>query len=248
MSCYFTLYQDCDPVAGADSPSHGMANSLAMDVSRGMMLTKKENMQLKRKVKSGIALLTAAMLAVAVGGQAQTPGVNLLDNPQLNGQSPLFQTAPGPYAAGWTYTPGFNFFSGSWDLVSQSVPSTDLYYYDITFSLDTTVGEGGVDFATLWNGSPVTVQSRAPSDSLVNYSFIVTADGASSAFGLVGNSEFWSSLENLDVSWTGGIDPPPSVPDSPIGLGWEAALLLVLAALGGYYRAQELRFAPQKAS
>jgi len=205
-------------------------------------------MLLKAIFKSSNVALAGAFLALAVGSHAQTPGagVNVLTNPEFYGQTPTFQSTGGPVAAGWTYTPGFDFFGSSLDLVSQSLPTTDLYYYDISFALGTTLGEAGVDFAMFWDQTPVTVMSLPSSDAYANYSFQVTAVGPTSDIGLVGNSAFWSSLDNLDASWTGGIDPSPSVPDASIGFGLEAATLLGLCGVAGLHRRQELLLAPQK--
>ncbi len=206
-------------------------------------------MLLTFKIKLPPATLASAFLACALASQAASPlpGANLLTDPNFNGQPSTFQITDGPFAPGWTYSAGYDFFSGSSDLVSQSIPTSDLYYYDIKFSLDTTPQESGVDFALFWDHTPVTLMILPPSDQWANFSFQVTADGSSSDVGLVGNSAFWSSLDNLDVYWTGGIDPPPSVADGPIGFAWEAALLLGLCALAGFYRRHELSLSPQKA-
>ena len=207
-------------------------------------------MLLTSRVNLSVAALAGAFLALAAGSQAQSlppgAGVNLLADPGFTSQPPTFQSSGGPYAAGWTYTPGFDIFSGSWDLVSQSLPTTDLYYYGISFNLGTTSAEGGVDFSVLWDGSSIALDTLPASDAWTQYTFIVTASGPSSVVGLVGNSQFWSSLSGLDVSWTGGIDPPP-VPDSPIGFTLEAAVLLGLCGLAGFFRPPALRLAPCRA-
>jgi hypothetical protein len=195
--------------------------------------------------KPSTAMLAGAFLAFALGSQAQTPspGVNVLDNPQFNGQSSTFQTTDGPFAAGWNYTPGYNLFSSPGFLVSQTLETGNLYYYDISFNLGTTKAEGGVDFALYWDGSFVQYMVLAPSASWSSYNFQVTADGPSSGFGLVGNTAFWSSLDNLNLSWNGGIDPPPSpspVPDAPLSFGLVSVVLLGMAGAGGIARRLDL--------
>jgi hypothetical protein len=205
------------------------------------------------KFKNAGALLAGALLASAVGSQAQTPGANVLVDPTLPGQSPNFQangqitydTPP------WTYInlSGSSLVNGASWLVSQNVQTTDLYYYDITFSLDTAGSAQGADFAIFWNDSTVAPTANlSPGSALINYSFQETAVGSNSEVGLLGNSAFWSDVSGLDVFWTGGIDPPPVVPDSPIGLGWEAALFLGLCGWAGIQSRQATRSTLQKAA
>jgi hypothetical protein len=201
------------------------------------------------KQQLSVVFLATAFLGFSLGSQAQTPspGVNVLDNPQFNGQSANFQATDGPFASGWNYSPGYDFFGSPGLLVSQTLATGDLYYYNIAFNLGTTPSEGGVDFAVYWDGSFVQNVMLSPSSSWSSYSFQVTADGPGSDFGLVGNTAFWSSLDNLDVSWTGGIDPPPDpVPDSPLSFGLEALVLLGLAGMAGFDRRRELGLARAK--
>jgi hypothetical protein len=194
------------------------------------------------------AVLAGTLLASALNSHARSPlpGVNLLDNPEFTGQSSTFQNTDGPYATGWTYSPGYDFFSNPGLLVSQSFSTGDLYYYDIAFNLGTTPAEGGVDFALDWDGTFVQYLSLPPSSAWQSYSFQVTAEGPNSTFGLVGNTAFWSSLDNLDVSWNGGIDPPSAVPDSPLAFGLEAWLLVGLCGVAAFYGRPELRFVANK--
>ena len=189
-------------------------------------------------------MLAGAILALAGGSQAQqVAGVNLLTDPAFYVQTPTFQSDGGPYAAGWDYRPDFAFFfpgNGPLDLVSQTISTADLYYYNINFSLNTSDTAPGAEFAVFWNDSKVTqLWELTPTAAWVNYSFEVTAHGSSSDFGVLGNSIFWADMSQLSVSWNGSIDPPPSAPDSPLGLGLETAVLLGLCGAAGLYRRPE---------
>jgi len=202
----------------------------------------------KSKFKLSRGAVAGVLLALAAGSPAlglpTGAGVNLLNDPGFNGQPSTFQSSLGPYAAGWTYTPDpFHLFGGDLDWVSQTLPTTDLYYYNITFTLGTQPGEPGVDFSLIWDVSLIDLRTLPADPGSTQYSYTVTANGTSSDIKLVGNSAFWSSLYNLNVDWTGAIDPPP-VPDSPIGFGLEAALLLGLCGAAGLYHRQDLRLAP----
>jgi hypothetical protein len=199
-------------------------------------------MQMSSKTKFVSLAVVGAFLACAAGVNAQTPGLNLVQNPVFNGQPWTFQSSDGPFASDWNYQSGYNFFSTPGYLVSQQLPTDNLYYYSINFDLGLTPSEGPVDFALSWDQSFVTFMTlQTPSSSsLMNYNIQVTADGPSSDFGLLGNTAFWSSLDNLNVSWTGGIDPP--VPDAPVGFFMEAAVLLGMCGVAGGYRRRGLGF------
>jgi len=217
----------------------------------------------KRQQKFGIALAGVASLWLAVSSQAATPviGANVVENPSFSGQDANFQIDGGPTASDWQYSDlGFNLFSAQGDsyLVSQNLPTEDLYYYQIDFSLAQTPSEGDVDFAVDWNGALLTgpggspTTELSPSSSWDNFSFIGTAGaGSTSTLGFVGNEAFWSSVKDLDVYWTGGIDPPPhngSVPDRQIGFIWETSLFLSLFGLAAFYPRQEMKLVLRKAA
>jgi hypothetical protein len=203
-------------------------------------------MKTSSKTKFVSLAVAGAFLACAAGLQAQTPGLNLVQNPDFNGQQWTFQNTAGPFAFDWTYTSGstsgLNLFSTSSYLVSQQLPTDNLYYYNISFDLGLTPSEGPVDFVVFWNQPIVnesfTMLPSPSSSSSANYTYVVTADGPISDFGLLGNTAFWSSLDNLSVSWTGGIDPP--VPDAPVGFFMEAAVLLGMCGVAGGYRRRGL--------
>lgn len=183
-------------------------------------------------------VVAGVCLIMATQSHAQSPSYNLLTDPSFTGQSANFQSTSGSYASGWTYTPGYDFFANNGDLVSQSISTANLYYYDITFNLGISPTEGNVDFALFWDGTPINVTTTS-SPGWNEYSFQVTADSSSSQVGLVGNTAFWSSLYNLDTYWTGGVDPPPS-PEGSIGFVFEAVLLLGLCAAGRMFHSRKL--------
>ena len=206
-------------------------------------------MRMMRNLKSWNAALCVALWALAVGSQAQTPTaeLNLLANPD-------FQTTGWGIATGWNYASGSGafsdaFFSGAeFDIVSQTLPTSDLYYYNIDFNLGILPNEGPVEFAVFWIDSAVEYANFSPSGTWLDYGITVTADGPTSDFGLMGNSAFWSSLDNLDVYWNGGIDPPALAADSPIGFGFEAAILFGLCGAAHFHRRREFCLARQEAA
>lgn len=182
-------------------------------------------------------MLAGACLALACCvAKGQTPGPNLLDNPGFSGQSPDFQATAGPVASGWSATPGLIIGGQTYDLLYQSVPTTALDIYNLDFDLNVTTGEGPIDFGVMWNGNLVEDNTGSLSQGLMAYDSQIPAAGASSQVALYGNQNFWTSLLDLDVNYSGAAVPSPSVPDGPPGFGLEAALLIALCAAGEWRR------------
>ncbi|HXR08128.1 MAG TPA: hypothetical protein VN765_12410 [Candidatus Acidoferrum sp.] len=77
---------------------------------------------------------------------------------------------------------------------------------------------------------------------------MVIAAGPTSDLGFAGNSTAWATLGSLDVCFSGLIDPPPTVPDAPVGPGLEAAAQPGLCGAAGFSRWPEGRSALHKAA
>lgn len=216
-------------------------------------------MLFRSKTNVGIVLAgTVLALAVCSPARAGSPNVvpdpnvtgtspNVVTDPGFAGQSPDFQTG-GSISPDWTYTPNFLSFGGSpLTLVSQTIPTPGaLYIYDIDLKFGTTPPDQSLLFFVFWDGN----FAGAVTDSTgwQDNNFLVTAVGPTSDLGFAGNSTAWATLGSLDVFFSGLVDAAPSAPDSPIGFGLEAALLLGLCGAAGFYRRPELCPALDKAA
>ncbi|MGA2554767.1 MAG: hypothetical protein ABSG04_00640 [Verrucomicrobiota bacterium] len=214
--------------------------------------------RLKTNGWGGLAIGILALAACAAARANNSPSVltdpkfigsypNVVTDPGFSGQSPDFQTG-GAISPDWSYTPGFLNLGGTClTLVSQTIPTPGaLYIYDIDLKFGAAPPAQSMLFFIFWDGN--LVGSVTDSTGWQDNNFLVIAAGPTSDLGFAGNSTAWATLGSLDVSFSGLIDPPPTVPDAPAGLGLEAAALLGLCGAAGFFRRPEGRSALHKAA
>ncbi len=205
--------------------------------------------RLKTNGLCGLAFAILALAACASARADNSPSVltdpnfiasnpNVVTDPGFSGQSPDFQSG-GTISPDWTYTPGFLNLGGAYlTLVSQTIPTPgSLYIYDIDLKFGAAPPDQSMLFFVYWDGG--LIGSVTDSTGWQDDNFLVIAAGPTSGLGFAGNSTAWAALGSLDVSYSGLVDPTPTVPDAPAGLALEAAALLGLCGAAGISRRPE---------
>jgi hypothetical protein len=183
-------------------------------------------MNISLKIKLLRVVTAGAVLALFVCSAAR--GQNLVQNPGFY-----------PSGSEWTITPP-TVTGDLYNMYSQTLPTVAGDSYSFSFDYNTIAGSG-LDFLQVtWDGVALPYIDVEPTAQSSNYDTTEYADGSSSVISFEVNPGGLADILNVDVEDLGS-DPPTSyppytAPDSGIGFGMVAALLLGLCAAERYQR------------
>ena len=119
---------------------------------------------------------------------------------------------------GSTYAAGLGSTGGSDGTLSQTIATTAGQTYTLSFWLQNEGGAGSNDFTAMWDGQPLLALTNASASGYTEYTFTVTAIGATSTleFSAANNASQWN-LDNISLT-AGSSTSAPAAPAVSTGV------------------------------